>query len=214
MDDATLVTKALAGDPETVRTMVDHLTPVIQARVARSLMRRSGSAAGRDVRQEVEDISQEVFVALFAQGGRVLRTWSPDKGLSLRNFVGLVAERQTSSILRSGKRSPWTEDPMDSPDLDRMGGTEQQTERRLITRDLLTTVVSMLREELSPKGLHLFELLMLQQRSVAEVCELTGMKTDAVYAWRSRLAKRVRAIAKKVSDSSPPARIPPQVGAK
>ena len=212
MDDATLVTNALAGDPEAVRALVDRVTPVIQARVARSLLRRSGGAGGRDVRQELEDIAQEVDVALFAQGGRVLRTWSPDKGLSLRNFVGLVAERQTSSILRSGRRSPWTEDPMDSPDLDRMGGTEQQTEHRLIARDLLTTVVGLLREELSPKGLHLFELLMVEQRSVEEVCAQTGMKTDAVYAWRSRLAKRVRAIAKRVSDSSPPARIPPQVG--
>ncbi len=212
MDDATLVEKALAGDARAVRSLVDRLTPVIQARVARGLLRRSASAAGRDVRQEVEDLAQEVFVALFAQGGRVLRTWSPSKGLSLRNFVGLVAERQTASILRSGKRSPWTEDPTESPDLDRAGGTDQETERRVISRDLLATVVGLLRTELSPKGLHLFELLMLEQRTVADVCAATGMKTDAVYAWRSRLAKRVRQIAKKVSDSSPPARIPPQVG--
>jgi len=212
VDDATLVEKALAGDARAVRSLVDRLTPVIQARVARGLLRRSASAAGRDVRQEVEDLAQEVFVALFAQGGRVLRTWSPSKGLSLRNFVGLVAERQTASILRSGKRSPWTEDPTESPDLDRAGGTDQETERRVISRDLLATVVGLLRTELSPKGLHLFELLMLEQRTVADVCAATGMKTDAVYAWRSRLAKRVRQIAKKVSDSSPPARIPPQVG--
>lgn len=210
MDESALVDNALSGDGQAVRALVDHLTPVIQARVARGLLRSVRRAAGRDVRQELEDIAQEVFVALFADRGRVLRTWSPEKGLSLRNFVGLVAERQTSSILRSGKRSPWTEDPTEAPDLDRAGGTEQETERRVISRDLFTVVLDRLRTELTPKGLHLFELLMIEQRAVPDVCAVTGMKPDAVYAWRSRLARRVRAIAKEVSNSSPPARIPPQ----
>ncbi len=205
-----MLDNALSGDPKAVRALVDDLTPVIQARVARGLMRRSGSSGGRDVRQELKDIAQEVFVTLFANQGRVLRSWSPEKGLSLRNFVGLVAERQTSSILRSGKRSPWTEDPTDALGLDRAGGVDQQTEQRVISRDLLSVVLDRLRTELSPKGLHLFELLMIEQRPVPEVCELAGMKTDAVYAWRSRLARRVRAIAKEVSESAPPARIPPQ----
>ena len=47
-------------------------------------------SAGRDIRQEVEDLSQEVFLQLFAEGGRVLATWQPERGLTLLNFVGLV----------------------------------------------------------------------------------------------------------------------------
>ena len=211
MDAAAQVQRALGGDAGAVRALVDHLTPVIQARVARSLLRRQNRAGGRDVRQEIEDIAQEVFVALFAEDGRVLRNWEPDRGLSLRNFVGLVAERQTASILRSGRRSPWTEDPTESPALERMSGGEQQLERRILNRNLLSAVVERLRAELSPKGLHLFELLMVEQRDIPEVCEAAGMKRDAVYAWRSRLARRVRNLAAELSASTPPARIPEQV---
>jgi len=54
------------------------------------LFYRNRSAAGRDVRQEVADLIQEVFMALFADDARVLRSWQPERGLSLDNFVGLV----------------------------------------------------------------------------------------------------------------------------
>src|SRR5687768_1618744 len=79
--------------------------------VARGLARRMVKARGRDLRQEVEDLTQEVFVALFADDARALRLWDPARGASLANFVGLLAEREVASILRSGRRSPWTEDP-------------------------------------------------------------------------------------------------------
>ena len=83
------------------------LTPVIQARVARTLLaHRSRLAGGRDVRQEVEDLSQDVFLALFDRDGHVLRSWEPERGLSLENFVGLVAERQVLSFLRSAGAIP------------------------------------------------------------------------------------------------------------
>ena len=110
-DKAVLVAHALSGDPAALTRLVALLTPVIQARVARTLLaRRFRLAAGRDVRQEVEDLSQEVFLALFARGGRVLRAWEPERGLSLENFVGLVAERQVLSFLRSSRRNPWPEE--------------------------------------------------------------------------------------------------------
>ncbi len=201
-DPQTLLTEALAGRRSALRALVDHLTPVVQARVARSLLRREAGAAGRNVRQEVEDLSQEVFVALFANDARILRSWAPEKGLSLRNYVGLVSERKVSSIMRSGKRSPWTEHPTESASLERASGSAAGAESQVIHRELLAKVITRLREELTPKGLHLFQLIMIEQREVAEVCEITDMKPDAVYAWRSRLAKRVRGIAEKLQAQS------------
>ena len=61
-----VVRDALSGDRKALRELVDALTPVIQARVVRALLRRRGQAAGRDIRQEVEDMTQDVFSALFA----------------------------------------------------------------------------------------------------------------------------------------------------
>ncbi len=170
------------------------LTPVVQARVARGLLlRRQRAAAGRDVRQEVEDFTQEVFLALFDDDGRVLRSWNPERGLSLLNFVGLVAERQTVSILRNGKRSPWKEDPTLAAELD--GEVpEPGPERAAASRETLRLLLGRLREELSPLGRHLFELIFLRELPVKEVVGQTGMTSEAVYAWRSRLRGRARRI--------------------
>lgn len=200
---------ALSGDTSALAELVDRLTPVVQTRVARSLRRRD-RLGSRSVRQEVEDLSQEVFVALFADDAKVLRSWDPARGLSLANFVGFVAERQVASILRTGKRNPWREDPTLTEELDgadpapdpHHAATSRQILRRLLLR---------LEEVLSPLGRHLFELIYLQEKSVSEVERETGLGSDAVYAWRSRLRRLARRnLAELTSESERQERIPRQ----
>ncbi len=201
------VRSALAGDPAAVHWLVSHLSPVIQARVARALLRRA--SGGRSTRQEVEDMTQEVFVALFEDGGKVLRSWEPERGMSLANFTGLVAERQVAAILRSGRRSPWTEDPTLSEDLERPSDDAQGAEARLASQQILAVLLDRVRATLSPKGLDLFERLYVREESVEAVCAATGMSPDAVYAWRSRLGKLVRTfVEEEMSDSVETSQIP------
>jgi len=213
-DDQQLVAKALAGDAAAVRALVGALQPVVQARVARTLLRRSGAARGREVRQELEDLVQEVYLSLFADDGRVLRAWDPARGLSLANFVGLVAERQAIAVLRSGRRSPWTEDPTEEEALDRERRDTGGPEVRVESRELLERLLDRLKAELSPKGLWLFTLLFVRERTVPEVRAETGMSDAAVYAWRSRLAKLSRRLAAELTVSEPqlPARTPERGG--
>jgi RNA polymerase sigma-70 factor (ECF subfamily) len=189
--------RALSGDPEALASLVHYLNPVVQARVARVLLRRVESRA-YDVRQEVEDLAQEVFVALFADGARVLRTWDPDRGLSLRNFVGFVAERQAAGILRTGKRNPWTEDPTLTDELD---GAEPgaSLEATITSRDVLRRLLRRLEERLTPLGRHLFDLIYLREHTVDEVGATTGLSADAVYAWRSRLRRLARGMLMELS---------------
>ena len=207
-DLQTELRQALAGDQRALSRLVAALTPVIQARVARCLLsRRMGLAAGRDVRQEVEDLTQEVFLQLFADGGRVLSTWQPERGLTLLNFVGLVAERQATSILRSGRRSPWKEDPTLAEELD---GPAAMPEPEQVTasREELRLLLVGLTEELSPLGRHLFDLLFLQDLSPEEAVHRTGLSSDAIYAWRSRLRRLARRLLTEMSESRPPERRP------
>ena len=79
-EDARQVMQALNGSSAAVRALVQSLTPVVRARVARVLLRRSGAAQGRDVRQELDDLTQDVFVALFEQKGKVLLSVPPWTG--------------------------------------------------------------------------------------------------------------------------------------
>ncbi len=195
------VRAALAGDEAALTRLVRALTPIIQSRVARGLLlRRTGTAAGRDVRQEVEDLTQEIFLLLFADGGKVLRSWQPERGLSLLNFVGLVAERQTASILRSGKRSPWKEDPTLPEDFD-PPAPESGPEEITASREQCRLLLDRLTEELSPLGRHLFDLLFLRELPFEEVTRQTGMSPDAVYAWRSRLRRLAGRLLGEMSES-------------
>ena len=205
----SLLADALAGDRNAVRALVRALAPIVQARVARALVRRRAAARGRDVRQEVEDFSQEVFVALFEDSGRVLRAWRPARGLSLENFVGLVAERQAISLLRCGRRSPWTEDPTLDAELEADRPDERGPESVTASRELYERLLERVEGELSPLGLELFRRLLVQQQPVAEVCAELGQTPDAVYAWRSRLGKLVRKLAADlVSDPTASQRTP------
>jgi DNA-directed RNA polymerase specialized sigma24 family protein len=200
VDERSLIECALAGDAASTRALVGAVLPVVQARVARVLVRRRGGS-GRDVRQEVEDLAQEVFLALFADDGRVLRAWDPARGLSLSSFCGLIAEREAASILRSGKRSPWTEAATEIEDLERGLGGTADIEPRVSSREQLALLGERVREALSPRGLELFQRLLVEEESVESVCAATGMSADAVYAWRSRLGKLVRKIGRELQES-------------
>jgi RNA polymerase sigma-70 factor (ECF subfamily) len=193
-DEAALLGRALAGDTGATRELVSAVLPVVQVRVARALSRRR-ARSGRDVRQEVEDLAQEVFATLFEKDGRVLRAWDSSRGLPLASFCGLIAEREAASILRSGRRSPWTEDATASEDLERDGGIAPDAELYVASREELERVTTRLREELSPRGLEMFQRLIVDEEPVESVCSSTGMTPDAVYAWRSRVGKLARKLA-------------------
>lgn len=202
MDERALLEQALSGDAAATRRLVTHLLPVVQARVARVLVRRRGGS-GRDARQEVEDLAQEVFASLFADGGRILRAWDPERGLGLASFAGLIAEREAASVLRSGKRSPWKEAATELDDLEKELEHVDGAEARVATREQLARLVDRLREALSPRGLELFHRLVVEEEAVEAVCASTGMTPDAVYAWKSRIGKVVRKLAAELAKSEP-----------
>jgi RNA polymerase sigma factor (sigma-70 family) len=203
-DSADLVRRALAGDQTALTRLVAGLTPVVQARVARTLLaRRSRLGSGRDVRQEVEDLSQDVFLSLFSRSAHVLRSWQAERGLSLENFVGLVAERHVVSFLRSGRRNPWKEDPSPIEELDTTA-PDVSPEEVASSREQLSLLLDRMRENLTPLGYRLFELLFEQEMSVPETMEASGLSADAVYAWRSRLRRVAQQLLVELSGKPPP----------
>lgn len=192
--------RALSGDRAALCELVDLFSPVIQKRVARVLLaRRQGAASGRDIHQETQDLSQEVFLTLFADDGRVLRNWSPERGLSLPNFVGLVAERRAGCILRSGKHSPWRDDPTLIEELDQ-ADDDRGPEMAAASRQTLELLLERMKEALSPLGRQLFELLFLRELTPDEVANRTTLSLAAVYAWQSRLRRLARRLLAELSN--------------
>lgn len=132
---------------------------------------------------------QEVFVALLENDGKILRAWDPSKGRSLKSFTKLVARHQVVSILRSQRRSPWKEDPTPVEELNLR--EPQSPERRVAQADQAHQLLGALRGELSTRSMMMFEGLYVEERTVEEICEEFEISRDAVYAWRSRLKRRV-----------------------
>jgi DNA-directed RNA polymerase specialized sigma24 family protein len=193
--------RVLAGDAAAVRALVAAFTPVIQARAMRALARRGGKS-GRDPRQELGDLVQEVFLVLFRDGAHTLRAWDGAKGLSLLNFVGLVAEREVVRIASSGRRSPWALDPWADADLEEVAGAVESAEAGAGSRELFDRVCAQLEEELHPRAMELFRMLVVEEVPIPDVCAYSGLSADALYNWRSRLLKRAREIFAKVGDDS------------
>jgi RNA polymerase sigma-70 factor (ECF subfamily) len=200
--------EALGAGRAGLARLIGEIAPIVQARVARALLRRRQQAAGRELRQELEDLTQEVLLALFDDDARVLRSWDPERGLSLKNFVGMVAERQVASILRSGRRSPWSDDPTNDELLEarlEQSNTNTDTvEIEVARRELLEQVLDRMLEQLSPLGRALFEAIFVHEQPVAHICRSMGLRPDAVWAWRSRLTRRARTIlAELLCESNP-----------
>lgn len=190
-DPQALIEKALSGDPASVRVLVDRLAPVISKRVSATLWRRTGrSNAG----QEVADMAQEVFLALFQADGKALRSWDPARGMSLDNFVGLLAQHQVISILRNKRTSPWREEPTEMTDLEPLGIPAATPEAITSSRESLRTLVDRLRESLSPRGLELFQRMIVDEEPMEELSARTGLTRDALYQWKSRILRTIRAL--------------------
>jgi RNA polymerase sigma factor (sigma-70 family) len=189
-----LIEGALSGSSEQAQALVEVMAPIVQVRVARTLWKRHQQARRRDPRQDLEDLVQEVFVALFAEGGRVLRSWDPARGLGFAGFIGFIAEREVAMRMRVMKKNPWTEDPTVSSSLFELSGTAPSLESRLEARDLVAQVLERMSDHLTPMGRHYFQLLWLEERSVQSVAEETGASLDSLYAWRSRLGKLLRQV--------------------
>src|SRR5262245_62231248 len=103
MTDQWIVARALSDDRAALAELARQLAPIIRARIARVLRRRASAGQPRCA---LDDLTQEVFVRLFASERRALRAWDPARGLSLASFVGLIAEREASSALYSQRRMP------------------------------------------------------------------------------------------------------------
>lgn len=188
--DLQLVRAAVTGDRGSARSLIQRLEPTVQARIAWVLRNTRSGQVHR--RQDLEDLVQEVFVGLFARGGRDLQRWVPERGLTLDGFVALLAQRRVISILRSRRRNPFQvvlalmreQEPEEAPAVD----------QGLAAREQLEKTLQRLGERLSPLGWQMFQRIFVSGQDVDIICRDTGLSIQAVYQWRSRLRGLLRRI--------------------
>lgn len=195
--------RALAGDRRAQHGLFTALLPHVQKRVNAVLTRWVGPRA---TRQEVLDLTQDVFVALFEDDCKALRAWDPEKGAALPTWVGRIAERRVISTLRITKRNPWTETPTESEAMERMHGAEASPFAAVAERQQLVRLLDALRAELNETAYAIFIDLYVEQREVTEIAAAHALTPNAIYIWRTRLKKKAREVLESLKESAPAAR--------
>lgn len=178
--------------------LVRRLQGVVHVRVARVVLRCGGAASPR-LHDDLEEMAQDVFVALFDRDALALRNWDPERGLSLENYVGLIAERRVLSILRHRRRTaiPLAEESFDEQWGD-LHDPARGTAPRLEHRQLLRRLLRRLEEKLSPSVWRLFELRFIDELEIEEIHRETGMSPDAIYASVSRMRRQARELREEI----------------
>jgi RNA polymerase sigma-70 factor (ECF subfamily) len=202
LDEAALpevLRQAFAGDVDALTKTIEYLTPIVHARTLRALLRNRRVVDARNARQELEDLAQDVLALCFANDAKILRMWDPARGMSFANFIGMVAEREAGHVLRSGRRTPWALVPTQDDALESILPHDERAEEALVAKDILDRTWTRLESELSPRGLVLLRRLVVDEQSPESVGVELGMSTDAVYSWKQRLVKRLRALVSELS---------------
>ena len=202
-DETARVSAALNGDATAMKCLVERLMPWVRVHVKLALLRWRPLVAGRSLEHAVDDLTQDVFVALLARGAHGLRNWCPARGLSLRSYVALVAKRQVGMTFRSRRRNPFTEIATDSEQLQAahvrcVSNVANMVDReavRIEHRDQLRGLLALLHGRLSERGFAIFERLYFDECTIDEAALLTGLSPGALYAWRSRIARHARQLA-------------------
>ncbi len=173
---------ARAGDADASRALVEALYPLV-IRIVRG---------HRPVRLAEEDLAQEIFVKLFAR----LDRYETQAGIPFEHWVSRLAVRTCLDALRAERRRPEV----------RCGDLGAEEGRWL--EFLLNTApvpeapdrsaaaaVDRLLAELSPDDRCVIRLLDLEQKSVAEISQLTGWSRPAVKVRAFRARRRLRKVA-------------------
>ena len=183
---------APAGAPSgpAVQELVAYLMPVVHARATRVLLAHGRGRAMSNLRATVEEYVQLVMGKVFTDRAHVLRLWSEDGGLSLKNWVGRFATLRCRDQVRSGKRDPWRHEATPPEHFARMavGSNAVAVE----AADFWQTVRSTVLEGQTEQGREMFRLLFEEDRSTEEIREATGLSSDAVFQWRRRLRVTIR----------------------
>ncbi len=189
----SLLHAALGDDSGARGRLARELVLVLQQELAHVLANRA-RGTGRDPRQELKDLVQEVLITLFEHDLRELRRWDPERGRNLQGFVRLVARRRARRVMSGWRGNPWASDATDPVQM-ADSVHEATVVESLENRNELATVVHALHQRMNERDRRIFQALFVEEQAPSEVCEQEDMSRGALNAWRYRVRKLARTLA-------------------
>lgn len=188
-----LLQGCIRGDAGARRRFVDEYSGIVSFGVS-VIFQQFGRPSRKE---EIEDLSQEVFLALFDQDARKLRQYQGRNGCSLASWIRVVANRLTIDRLRKEGRTISLDDPMNAEATkiretrpDAAPGPEPQVEEAMRAARVREMI-----DDLPPKDKLFVKLFYFQGMPIEEVAETIGVTTNAAYVRKMRLHEKLRRIA-------------------
>ena len=191
--DVELVARCADRDRVAQRELTLRLLPVLRMQIAVLDGHMAHTSTGSSDRK---DLLQDVLLELLRNGAQELRRWKPERGLSLEGFVRLVARRFVARKLarRSRDRQRFLATAPDVVDMEPVEACEGEVARRhdldLVLRELYA--------RMSERDRVLFDRLIVEECTVADVAAELGMTLAAVKKWRTRIYGRAKQVAAEV----------------
>jgi RNA polymerase sigma-70 factor (ECF subfamily) len=177
-----------AGKPQAADHLFTAFAPVVRGAIARYLALRGLS--GTDLAQ---DLTHEVFVALFRNDGRRLHDFEGRNGCSFAGWLRVIAVRHAIDALRRERRSCSLDD--DTPAMTALRrelaaatpDPEAALEASRTAARLRAAVAT-----LPPKDRLLVEVHILRGAPLQAVASTLGVSANAAYVRKSRILDRLR----------------------
>ncbi len=185
-----LLQGCIRGDAEARRRLVTEYTGIVSYGVS-VIFQQFGRPSRKE---EIEDICQDVFLALFDQDARKLRQYQGRNGCSLASWLRVVANRLTIDRLRREGRTISLDDPNNieswrvrEAQPDARPGPEPQVEKAQLAARVRELIA-----QLPPKDQIFVQLFYFQGLPIEEVANTIGITTNAAYVRKMRLHEKLR----------------------
>ena len=192
-----LLKLVLDREPNAARQFVEMISPIIHARVGRVLRRRN-VAQCHDVQQEAMDLTQQTYANLLKNNGHLLRSWDPERGMSLANYVGMIAEQTAEAATRKRSEEVWRSNVEITGSSDLVIDSSRTPERLAAAQEILAAISSRVCAQLNKRGQRLLRAVCVEGRPVREVSALMNISESAINAWQHRLLNRTQQITREV----------------
>lgn len=180
--EEALVREVLSAKEAPLRRLVARyrgdLLRVIE-RVLR-LARRSDGA---------EDILQQVLLELFRKDMRLLRTWDPQKGRSLRSYLCKLAERRAYDALR-GRRDRM-ERSMDDLTLEALVDLPHEALARQGRTQRFAAALDAFRGKCRDDEWSFFSLCFIEEQPIRDIAQALAISEPTAHQRRYRLRQRL-----------------------
>ncbi len=189
--DVDLLSRCLDGDSEAREEFVMSTDGLIRWTLVGTFRRY-----GRRLEEEdLEDLRQEVLLALFRENSRKLRQYEGRNGASLATWLRVVVTRLAIDRIRSlaageNVESLETRSPAGIPDV---AVEDSGPESAAVASEQRQHVLGLI-AELSPGDQLFVRLFYYQDATMEEVSKVMGISRNAAYVRKMRLHRRLRSL--------------------